>query len=328
MELRTTFDIAASADKITYFDPVIFIGSCFAKAIGKKLEMGHMPVLINPAGTVYNPISVCNTLDSITGGKKYGKDDLYNFQGTWLSFNHYTNFSSDDPEEVLSRINSAADAAGRFLSGARFMFITFGTARIYRRKQSGEIVSNCHKMPSAFFTNELLKVDDILVLWERHLDWLNTHYPRLKIVFTISPVRHWKDGAHGNQISKSVLFLAVEKLLEHHSKPGYFPAYELVMDDLRDYRYYDDDMLHPSSSTVNYLWEKFSECYMDEKTRGLWNDVARVTKSYNHRLTGGSASKRKEFAELMLKRIADIENKITLIDLSVEKNYFLKILEY
>jgi len=189
------------------------------------------------------------------------------------------------------------EAANKFISRASFVFITFGTARVYRWKQSGEIVSNCHKIPAESFTHELLTVDDIVILWENQLDSLKTLYPQLKVVFTISPVRHWKDGAHGNQVSKSVLFLAVEKLLEHPSRPGYFPAYELVMDDLRDYRYYDDDMLHPSSSATNYIWEKYSECYLDEKTRGFWNEVAKITKAYNHRLTSESGQKKKEFAK-------------------------------
>lgn len=327
MELRTTFNISSSPYRITYHDPVVFIGSCFAKEIGKQFEAGHLPVLINPAGTVYNPVSVCNTIDAITRGKKYTKDDLYNYKGTWLSFNHYTDFSSDDPEAVLDSINTGTYRAGKFISDARFLFITFGTARAYRWKQSGEIVSNCHKIPATYYLHELLTVDDIVTLWENQLDRLHTLYPQLKVVFTISPVRHWKDGAHGNQVSKSVLFLAVEKLLRHASVPGYFPAYELVMDDLRDYRYYDDDMLHPSSSAVNYIWEKFKECYLDEKTMVLWNEVVKITKAFNHRLTGGSGTKKKEFSELMLKRIAIIEDKIPQTDLSEEKKYFLKILK-
>jgi hypothetical protein len=327
MELRTTFDIEPSSHKITYDDPVIFIGSCFATGIGKKFESGHMPVLINPSGTVYNPVSVCNTLDTITDGKKYHKDDLYNYKGTWLSFNHYTDFSSEDPESVLDKINSGTEAARKYISGTHFLFITFGTARVYRWKRSGRVVSNCHKIPSSEFTHELLTAGEISTLWGQQLDKLQTLFPDMKVIFTISPVRHWKDGAHGNQVSKSVLILAVEELLGHPSKPGYFPAYELVMDDLRDYRFYDDDMLHPSSSAVSYIWERFSECYFDKKTMELWNEVVIITKAFNHRLTGGSEMKKKEFAGLMLDRIAVIEKKIRSIDLSEEKDYFTKILK-
>jgi hypothetical protein len=286
-----------------------------------------MPVLINPSGTVYNPVSVCNTLDTITDGKKYHKDDLYNYKGTWLSFNHYTDFSSEDPESVLDKINSGTEAARKYISGAHFLFITFGTARVYRWKRSGRVVSNCHKIPSSEFTHELLTAGEISTLWGQKLDKLQTLFPLMKVIFTISPVRHWKDGAHGNQVSKSVLILAVEELLGHPSKPGYFPAYELVMDDLRDYRFYDDDMLHPSSSAVSYIWERFSGCYFDKKTMELWNEVVRITKAFNHRLTGGSEMKKKEFSGSMLDHIAVIENKIPSIDLSEEKDYFTKILK-
>ena len=251
MEFRTTIKIPPSPDRITFNDPVMFIGSCFATSIGNKLEAGRMPVMINPSGTVYNPVSVTNTLQTIASGRNYKKEDLYNNNGIWLSFDHYTDFSSDSPEQALDKINRQIEAAGRFLSGAHYLFITFGTARIFRWKKTGKIVSNCHKIPAAEFTHDLLTVNDIVKLWNGQLDRLHSMFPALRVVFTISPVRHWKDGAHGNQVSKSVLFLAVEELLGHSSHPVYFPAYELLMDDLRDYRFYDDDLLHPSAAAID-----------------------------------------------------------------------------
>ena len=326
MELRTTFEIAPSSQKITYDDPVLFIGSCFATEIGKQFEAGRMPVMINPSGTVYNPVSVYNTLDSITGGRKYTAEDLYNNNGTWLSFNHYTDFSSDDPEEVLYMVNSNSEKAFNFISLAKFLFITFGTARVYRLKKSGRIVSNCHKISSSEFTNELLSPSEIVSLWGSELTKLRSLFPDLKVVFTISPVRHWKDGAHGNQISKSVLFLAVEELLNHPSNPGYFPAYELVMDDLRDYRFYDDDMLHISSSAINYIWQRFADCYLDNKTAELRNEVMKVTKACSHRLTSALERKKRQFVVSMIERINLLEKKIPGVDLTMEKAYFNNIL--
>ncbi|HOB85536.1 MAG TPA: GSCFA domain-containing protein [Bacteroidales bacterium] len=326
MELRTTFEIEPSEIKITYNDPVLFIGSCFATEIGNQFVAGKMPVLINPSGTVYNPVSVCNTLDTITGGKKYTRDDIYNYNGVWLSFNHYTDFSSEDPENVLESINSIAERSHRFISTARFLFITFGTARVYRWKGSGRIVSNCHKIPSSEFTDELLSPSGIVDLWDEELTKLKSLFPSLKVVFTISPVRHWKNGAHGNQVSKSVLFLAVEELMHHPSKPGYFPAYELIMDDLRDYRFYDDDMLHTSSAAINYVWQRFSDCYLDARTVELRNEVLKVTRAFSHRLTSAPESRKIEFARSMIDRIKTIENKIPTIDLTGEKAYFNKIL--
>jgi hypothetical protein len=325
MELRTTFSIEPSKYKITYNDPVMFIGSCFASSIGLQMENGHMPVMINPAGAVFNPVSVCNTLGTFTSGKEFKLEDLHFYNGTWLSFNHYTDFSSEDPVKVLEKINRKTKAALGFLKNTRYLFITLGTARVYKLKKSGFVVSNCHKIPGDQFESGLLTVDEIADLWNDQLDNLYSLFPQLKVVFTISPVRHWKDGAHGNQLSKSILFVAVEQLLKHKTKPGYFPAYELLMDDLRDYRFYAEDMLHPSSSAVNYIWEAFSGCYFDSQTLNLWKEVSRVTKALNHRLSTDSEIKRDFFAQRILNQISDIKVKLPHIDLSREEEYFLNL---
>jgi hypothetical protein len=327
MELRTTLSITPSEVKITYNDPAIFIGSCFATSIGKKFETGRMPVLINPSGTVYNPVSVCNTLDTITSGRTYKVSDLYNFKGTWLSFNHYTDFSSEDPDEVLDRINKRSEEAGKFIENARFLFITFGTARVYRWKHSGKIVSNCHKIPESEFTNELLSVRAVVSLWKNQLERLSSLFPDLKVVFTVSPVRHWKDGAHGNLISKSVLFLAIEELLGHPSKPGYFPAFELLMDDLRDYRFYDDDMLHPSPAAIDYIWDAFSGCYFDAKNKKLWMEISAITKAMLHKIQSASRVEISKFAKSMLAKIEALESREKAIHLEKEKAYFINLLK-
>ncbi|MEI6047581.1 MAG: GSCFA domain-containing protein [Bacteroidota bacterium] len=327
MDLRTTFRIEPSLAKITYTDPVMFIGSCFASSIGSKMEMGRMPVMINPAGAVFNPVSVCNTIENIISGREFIKDDLHCHEGTYLSFYHYTDFSSEDPVKVLEKINKSSKEALTFLKNAKFLFITLGTARVYRFKKTGLIVSNCHKIPSIQFEPELLTVSEIVALWTKLLGKLFSHFPKLRIVFTVSPVRHWKDGAHGNQISKSILFLAVEELLNHSVKPQYFPAYELLIDDLRDYRYYDNDMLHPSDTAVNYIWDAFSRCYMENKTLNIWNEIVKITKACNHRFNNDSHSKINVFAERMLKQISEIEGKIAGIDLSIERDYFLALIK-
>jgi len=325
MELRTTFNIEPTADKITYNDKVMFIGSCFASSMGSQLEVGRMPVMINPAGAVFNPVSVCNTLDSITRGKEFLIEDLHFYDGTWLSFYHYTDFSSADPSKVLEKINRRSKEAYDFLKSARFLFITLGTARVYKLRKSDLIVSNCHKIPAEQFESKLLTVQEIVTLWTGQLDKLHLLFPGLKVIFTISPVRHWKDGAHGNQVSKSVLFIAVEELLSHKSAPTYFPAYELVMDDLRDYRFYNDDMLHPSGSAINYIWEAFTESYFDKNTTNIWKEVARVSKAYEHRFNTDSEIRKNYFAEKLLKQISDIKVKVPTIDLSKEEDYFLKM---
>jgi len=322
MNLRTTFNIERSPHRITYNDRVMFIGSCFASSIGLQLERGKMAVMINPAGTVYNPVSVSNTLDAITSGKVYRKEDLHYHNGMWLSFYHYTDFSSEDPCRTLEKINNKLKEASLFLRNSGFLFITLGTARIYRWKKTGQIVSNCHKIPSDEFSHELLTVNEIAGLWTEQLDRLSTLCPNLRVVFTISPVRHFKDGAHGNQVSKSALFLAVEELLRHPSAPQYFPAYELLMDDLRDYRFYDDDMIHPSGSAINYIWEAFSGCYLDDAAQQIWKEALKITKAREHRFNTDNDSGKGDFARKMLKHISDLEKKVPSLDFSEEKGYF------
>jgi hypothetical protein len=325
MELRTTFSIEPSSEKITYNDPVMFIGSCFASSIGSQMVMGHMPVMINPAGAVFNPVSVCNTLDTITNEKDFILEDLHFYNGNWFSFYHYTDFSSDDPSILLEKINRRSAEAFDFLKRARFLFITLGTARIYKLKKTNLIVSNCHKIPAEQFESGMMTVAEIVTVWEEQLDKLKLLFPQLNVIFTISPVRHWKDGAHGNQVSKSVLFVAIEELLKHKSAPKYFPAYEIVMDDLRDYRFYNDDMQHLSSSAINYIWESFAGCYLDNDTLSIWKESVRISKAFNHRFNTDSDSAKKYFAERVLKQISDIKNKVPNIDFSLEEDYFLKM---
>jgi len=326
MELRTTFNIDPSEQKISYNDPVMFIGSCFATYIGRKFESGHMPVMINPSGTVFNPASVLKTISRIISGESYELKDLNNFNGLWFSFDHYTDFSSETAEGTLSAINLKLNESRSFLSGTRFLFITFGTARVFRLKESGLIVSNCHKLPAINFTRELMSVNNIVISCNALLDNLKSLYPGLKVIFTISPVRHWKDGAHGNQVSKSVLFLAVEELLKHPSKPSYFPAYELIMDDLRDYRYYDEDMLHPSPKAIDYIWEEFSKCYFEKTTTELVQEIDRISKAMSHRIQNPYSGETRKFAENILAKIDLISKKAPEINLQNEKKYFLELI--
>jgi hypothetical protein len=325
MNLRTTFDIDPSKSKIRYNTPVMFIGSCFSSEIGTKMAEGKMEVLINPTGVVYNPVSVGNTIDIILENRIFTESDLYIYKGVNLSFSHYSDFTSEDQSIALNKINSSTRNANNFLKQARFLFITFGTARVYRFKERDIIVSNCHKLPPSLFSREILTVEEITLAWNDILNKLHSFNSDLRVILTISPVRHWKDGAHGNQVSKSILFLAVEKLLRHQSVEDYFPAYELVMDDLRDYRYYAEDMLHPSHTAVEYIWKTFTECYFDTETLNLWKEVKGITKARNHHILTDSSAAINDFADTMLNQIAAIEKRMSTLDFTEERSYFLKM---
>lgn len=325
MNFRTTFNIDPSKNKIGYNTPVILIGSCFASEIGNKMAEGKMKVLINPSGVVYNPVSVGNTIDIILENRLFTETDLHQNKGMHFSFSHYTDFSSQDPSKTIDKINSATRNANIFLKQARFLFITFGTAHVYRFKETEKIVSNCHKLPSSFFSEEILSVEEIASSWNETLSKLHSFNNQLRIIFTISPVRHWKDGAHENQMSKSILFLSVEKLLKHKAVEGYFPAYELMMDDLRDYRYYAEDMLHPTQTAIDYIWKAFSDCYFENETITLWKELLSVSKAMNHRFLSDSRIDKIEFADNILKRIFEIERKNPSIILNEARSYFMKI---
>jgi hypothetical protein len=326
MDHRTTFSIPSSKNKISYNTPVMFIGSCFASEIGSKMAEGKMKVLINPSGMVYNPVSTANIIRIIIENRDFTEKDLYIYKGTKLSFYHYTDFESNNSSALLKKINSVTDQSNRFLKNAKFLFITFGTARVYRFIESGEIVSNCHKLPGDLFSAELLDKEEIVRNWTDIINLLQKFNKDLRIIFTISPVRHWKDGAHGNQVSKSLLFLSVEELMKNRVVEGYFPAYELLMDDLRDYRYYSDDMLHPSEMAIDYIWKAFSDCYITPETHNLWKDVQAISKARNHRILSESVSGKNEFAKNILKKISAIENKIPGINLADERSYFLAMI--
>ncbi|MFN8240628.1 MAG: GSCFA domain-containing protein [Bacteroidales bacterium] len=322
MEFRTTFEIKQPGSTITYKTPVLFLGSCFASEIGKIMLEGKMNVLINPPGTLFNPSSISAHLRDLLNNTVYKTSDLILHDGHYLSLNHYTSFTSDDSEDLLARINSTTVRARSFLQNASFLFITFGTARAYRYNDTGSIVSNCHRIPASKFSNELLDVEAIVSDWKDLLEKLALQYPSLDVIFTVSPVRHLRDGVHANQVSKSILFLAIEKLLELFPRSRYFPAYELLMDDLRDYRFYGDDLVHPSDKAVEYIWDAFSSAYLDKQTLNLWKEVRKVKLATRHRPIGGSVSAVKSFASSMLKTIDDLGSRNPGIDLGEERSVF------
>jgi hypothetical protein len=322
MDLRTIIKIEPSDFRISHNTMVAFLGSCFAAEIAGKMDEGRMASLVNPFGTVFNSVSIANTLSVIIENRRFSEKDLYKYKERYLSLLHYTDFSSDSPETLLDRINSTTTLSHDFLGKSEYLFVTFGTARVYRLRETGMIVSNCHKMPGNLFEQELLTVEEITVTWTKLLDQLRDFNKNLRVIFTVSPVRHLKDGAHGNQVSKSVLFLAVERLLTHPASGGYFPAYEIIMDDLRDYRYYDEDMLHPSSIAVDYVWRAFSGCYLTSDALSLWKEARRITKAMNHRFITDSAKAKSDFANETLRLISALETRAPWIDFKKERSHF------
>jgi hypothetical protein len=321
MELRTEVTLPVSPGKITFSTPVMFLGSCFANEIGYRMASGKLDVMTNPHGTLFNPFSVAGALDRFAASYQYTENDVYLYGNRYMSLDHHTAFSSYDRDVLIERLNEVSRAASEFIRRASFLFVTFGTSYVYSLRESSAIVANCHKLPSLLFERRLAAFREIAARWRETLDRLAELNPALRVWFTVSPVRHLSDGAHANQVSKSHLLLAAEELISHQSVGGYFPAYEIFMDDLRDYRYYAADMVHPSETAIDYIWEKFAAVFFDSPTLRLWNEAARITRAMAHRITGDKRETA-TFASAMLDRIADMKAKAPFIDLAAEEAYF------
>ncbi|MDZ7740061.1 MAG: GSCFA domain-containing protein [Bacteroidales bacterium] len=325
MEFRTKIEITGVPGLISYDSNVMFIGSCFANEMGKNFHLGKMNTLVNPFGVLYNPGSTAHALELMMSDMVYTDEDIYFHDNRYLSFDHDTSFSSASSEECLQRINSSLTEARRFLHKASFLFVTFGTARVFRWKKDNRLVANCHKIPASDFTRHLLNAEDITAIWEDLIDRLRRFNKDLKIIFTVSPVRHLKDGAYGNQVSKSVLFTAIDHLLAHDNKLSYFPSYEIMIDELRDYRFYKKDMIHPSDVAVEYIWERLRESYFSRDTEEIYRRIIKISEARQHVIGGNDPDALSRFKESMLTRIHRLKNDYPFIDLGEEEEYFNNI---
>lgn len=306
MELQIRVGLEAPTFQLDYETPLMLIGSCFVENIGAKLEYFRFKTDINPCGIVYNPSSVAETLKLLLGDTYFTEADLRYHQGRWVSFSHHGRFSDPDVSVCLQRINSRLAESRIHLKKSKILVLTWGTAWVFRHRGSGRIVSNCHKFPAADFERYRLTVEEIVSEYEQLFTQIGTAFPGLKILFTVSPIRHWKDGAHGNQLSKAVLHLAIDRLMNLFDRVSYFPSYEIVMDELRDYRFYAEDMLHINQQGIDYIWEKFGDLYIGEETREMMKKIDRLNKCLLHRpLSEDDAMDilRKEQAMAELKRL-------------------------
>ena len=255
---------------------IVMLGSCFAENIGKKLIDCGFNVVMNPMGILYNPISIFSTLSRIIEGREFTENELFQHNGLWASFMHHGSFSHSDKSEALRLMNEKLHEGHKQLKNATHLIITFGSAEVY--EHNGLVVSNCHKLPSREFTHRLLSIDEIITS-SISLSSLN---PQLSTIFTISPVRYLGNGAHHGQINKATLLLSTEQLCQT-TGAKYFPSYEIMMDELRDYRYYAADMIHPSEIAVKYIFERFTATYLTEEAIRTAEEVLKIKKSLSHR---------------------------------------------
>jgi hypothetical protein len=269
---------------LDYHDGIIFLGSCFSDHISQKLKERYFSVLSQTNGVVFNPISLSEPLKRIFGTGDYVDKDLVYHNGLWHSKYHHSSFSEPGKEDLLRKINHDLHEFKRYLHAARWMFITFGSAFVYEELDTNIIVANCHKIPQSKFRKRMLSVGEITETWIGLLKELKSFNPNLRIVFTVSPVKHLRDGVIENTISKSCLFMAIQAILKEDSTHLYFPAYELVNDDLRDYRFYDSDGAHPNALAIDYVYGKFCDTVFNEQTAIYAADLDRYLKMSKHRL--------------------------------------------
>ncbi|MCD7977465.1 MAG: GSCFA domain-containing protein [Tannerellaceae bacterium] len=319
MEFRTVITIPKSRSGFSYEDQCMLLGSCFVENIGNKLEENKFTVDINPFGTLYNPLSIATSITRLLHPESFSSGDLFHHGGVYHSFAHHSRFSFPSEEESLSAMNRRLFVSSGNLLNATRLIITFGTAFVYRLKSDNRLVSNCHKLPEQLFIRELLTVEEIVKEWKEVLLAIWEQNPALEVLFTVSPIRHWKDGAHANQISKSTLLLASEEIRKlYPGKISYFPAYEIVMDELRDYRFYADDMIHPSGKAIAYIWERFMESYFSPETKSLLKEWQNIQKALNHKPFHPESEAYQSFITQTLLKAEQIMEKFPYFQLSEE----------
>jgi len=323
-KFHTIVDIPVFSGQTGYSKKNMFFGSCFTENIGNRMAALKYNVVINPFGILYNPISVANGLRILLDKKVFTSEDLIEADGLWHSFFHHGRFSSPNKKETLDAINDRIKSSAEFLKTTDFLFITFGTAWIYKFKKTGQTVSNCHKINANEFERVRLSVDEIVQEYKKLLAEIRNINSSIKIVFTVSPIRHWKDGAIENQRSKAILLLAIDKLINEfgHDFCTYFPSYEIVMDELRDYRFYAPDMLHISEVAIDYIWEKFEKSLIDAESQHLSKKVDKIVKAANHKPLHANTDEYSQFLEKMHEKARQLELKNAHLDLTNEKKCF------
>ena len=280
-DFRTELFPASAPFNITYQSVITAIGSCFTQHIGAWMENVKFNCKTNPFGILFHPIAIANCIERIVHQKEYTEEEVQFNNELYCSFDHHSSFNHPDKATFLHNVNSRLIEFKNHLEQSDSIIITLGTAWAYRHLNSGKIVANCHKINANQFTKELLSMEQVVDALQSTYALLNKS--NVRFVFTVSPVRHLKDGFVENQLSKSILITAIHEFMKDKQNCYYFPAYEIMMDDLRDYRFYSEDMLHPNAQAINYIKEKFATTFIPEKDRNLIEQVEKVRRDMAHR---------------------------------------------
>lgn len=333
MQFQVPIQIEHPDTQINYRDKILLIGSCFTEHIGNTLEELKFSLLQNPNGILFDPISVCKSLVSYIENKQYSESDLFHLNEVWHSWQHHSRFSNTDKKQCLHKINTSQTKAHEFLKAADWVIITFGSSFSYRLKkfeESSKIhsseelkeVANCHRAPAQWFQKHLLEIDEIISALEECFKKLLQFNKKLKFIFTVSPVRHIRDGVIENNRSKARLIESVHHLVNKYEQAYYFPAYELVIDVLRDYRFYDADLVHPNYMATEFVLEKFSETCLDEEARILMDKIKQIVIARKHKALQPKTKAHRSFLEAHYAKAKALQNQFPFLNLSEELFYF------
>jgi len=316
VKLRTAIELAPSTLAINYADHIVSLGSCFAQHVAERLERMYYPISVNPFGVLYNPLSIRNSLGLLLNNYTFEQADLFEHKGIWSSFQHHSSFSGTDPAAVVDGINESLEVARTHLRSADLLILTFGTAWVYELKLTHKVVSNCHQVPAKKFHRRRLDVAEITKAMGALFDYLKEQRPDLDILLTVSPVRHLKDGFVENQLSKATLLLAVNELEKSADYVHYFPAYEMVMDDLRDYRFYKKDLVHLNDLAVDCIWSVFGEQYLAVEEADLRKQLQKLNKAIGHRPSHPTSAVHQQFVQKQLEKVKQLEKEHQMLNLA------------
>jgi len=310
MEFRTEIPIPKSPFSIDYTSKVFSIGSCFAENMAEKFDYYKFQNLSNPFGILFHPVAIENFFQRTINKEAFADNDLFFHNERWSSFAVHSALSNADSAEMLFCLQQKQSESLSFLKGASHIFITLGTAWVYRKIETGTIVANCHKVPQKEFSKEILSISEIEKSIRQITALARTINPEVKIIFTISPVRHLKDGFVENQHSKARLITAVHSFLKEENQVEYFPSYEIMMDELRDYRFYSEDMIHPGKVAINYIWKRFSETYFSRDTLLVMEEIEAIQKALQHKPFSPESEQHLKFKKKVVLQIEALHKKI------------------
>ncbi|MBW7676540.1 GSCFA domain-containing protein [Chryseobacterium chendengshani] len=309
MKFRTEVNIAESDQKIEIEDKIFSIGSCFASEMSDLFKQGQLQTVNNPFGTLFNPFSISNSIKKLHDSAFYREEELITFDDKFISLDHHSGFDTRFIHQTLEKINLKIVEGNQFLQDSNWVIITYGTSFIYQFKPKETLVANCHKIPQKFFDKRFLTHQELTdSIYDTILNLKDICRDDLQILFTVSPVRHTKDGMIENQLSKSKLITAIHEVISKIENCHYLPVYEILMDDLRDYRFYKEDMIHPNSQAVNYIFEKFGNAYFSDETKDFIKENFKINKALEHRSEDEKDPKYIEFREKLNQRI-EIQQK-------------------